>query len=101
MRIEEMRSGSSHLKKKADGEDHETYVALTNAGEALRLVEKTAETGPPCELAEPIWSVVSFDQLEAGGLTYEQAVNLMDELDANDINGLCIVTDSAADRLDD
>jgi hypothetical protein len=51
------------------------------------------------ELDQPHWAVVSFDQVEATGLTYPQAVEKMRELDANDVAGLCIVTDDAAARI--
>ena len=60
--------------------------------------ERGQETA--CELDEPLWSVVSFDKREAGGLTYRQAAALMTELNAHGINGLCIITDHAAKRYD-
>jgi len=52
-----------------------------------------------CDLQNPMWSVVSFDGRQAGGLTYRQATNLLFELDAYDISGLCIITDEAASGL--
>lgn len=51
------------------------------------------------ELDRPHWAVVSFEQVEDTGLTYPQAVEKMRELDANDVVGLCIVTDDAALRI--
>ena len=51
------------------------------------------------ELEKPMWSVISFDQRQAGGLTYKQAVDLLFELDAYDIPGLCVITDEAAARM--
>jgi hypothetical protein len=51
------------------------------------------------ELDSPIWSVVSFERHEASGLTYEEAVKKLTELDADRISGLCIVTDVAALRV--
>jgi hypothetical protein len=51
------------------------------------------------ELDKAMWSVVSFNQRQAGGLTYKQAAVLLSELDAYDIPGLCIITDDAASRL--
>lgn len=51
------------------------------------------------DLDRPMWSVVSFDQRQAGGLTYKKAAELLSELDAYDIPGLCILTDDAASRL--
>lgn len=51
------------------------------------------------ELEEPRWAVVSFDGLAAAGLTYEQAVKVMADLDTDKIAGLCIVTDEASRNL--
>ncbi len=51
------------------------------------------------ELDETSWSVVSFDQIEAGGLTYRQASELMQLLDSHGTSGLCLVTDKAASRM--
>ena len=53
------------------------------------------------DLEKNQWTVVSFDGVEAGGLTYDQATRLMDVLGDNGINGLCIITDVAGtkDRL--
>jgi hypothetical protein len=43
--------------------------------------------------------VVSFEGLEAGGLTYAAAREKLADLDAKKVTGLCIVTDHAAARL--
>jgi len=55
--------------------------------------------GPESELDTPIWSVISFEQSEASGLTYAEAVAKVKELEQQDIAGLCIVTDDAAERV--
>jgi hypothetical protein len=55
--------------------------------------------GPLSELGEACWSVVSFDKCEAAGLTYTQAEDKMAELLANNVYGLCIVTDETAERV--
>ena len=98
MKIQEMKSGILHLNKKMESERREDIFETRSAGEALRRA-----TGPPAEAAheleEPRWSVVSFDQREAGGLRYSQAAALMSELDCHGVAGLCIVTDEAAARL--
>ncbi len=52
------------------------------------------------ELDEPGWSVVSFDQIEAEGLTYRQAAELIHLLDSHGTSGLCVITDNAAARMD-
>lgn len=54
---------------------------------------------PAGELSVGMWSVVSFDRLEAKGLTYREATEKLAELQASKTPGLCIVTDSAAERL--
>lgn len=51
------------------------------------------------ELDEPIWSVVSFERVEAVGLSYAQASKLMSELDGRKVPGLCIVANAAAARI--
>lgn len=95
-----MRSGISHLnKKKIDPKAQGHYLDLSAAAAALSQAEAEESVDEACELGEPVWSVVSFDECEAGGLTYAQAVKLMTELDANGIPGLCIITDEAAGRL--
>ena len=58
-----------------------------------------AAAAPTCDLQAPGWSVICFDGIEAGGLTYQQAIKLMAELDSHRIAGLCIVTDEAAKRI--
>lgn len=51
------------------------------------------------ELNQARWSVVSFDKREAGGLTYAQAEQKLDELLGRKVYGLCIVTDEAAEKV--
>ncbi len=53
----------------------------------------------PNELREARWSVVSFEKCEAGGLTYSEAEQKINELEARGISGLCIVTDQTAARI--
>lgn len=72
--------------------------------QAARLEVTPEKTGvqderPLSELGEMQWSVVSFDKCEAGGLTYVQAEEKMAELLANNVYGLCIVTDNAAEKV--
>lgn len=92
-----MRSGFAHLRRREQDDSGSTYVSLADAAEALR----SEESAPANELDAPVWSVLSFDKLEAGGLTYSQAADLMAELDRNRVNGLCVVTDAAASRLEE
>lgn len=99
MRIQEMRSGISHLKKKMGSAPNDNYLSLAAAREALARDEELVVASQDCDLDDARWSLVSFDRREAGGLTYAQAVHLMSELDALDVPGLCIVSDEAAGRL--
>lgn len=61
--------------------------------------EKKETEQAASELNLPRWSVVSFDVCEASGLTYEAAVSLLAEKEAEGVYGLCIVTDEAASRV--
>lgn len=97
MKIQEMKSGILHLNKKVEINRRENFRvvhgntgALSAPGQALR---------PASDLDDPDWSVVSFDQREAGGLTYGQAEIAMSQLDSRGVTGLCIVTDEAARRI--
>ena len=51
------------------------------------------------ELRESRWSVISFDKLEAQNLNYPEAELKLAELLAQNISGLCIITDEAAARM--
>lgn len=64
----------------------------------LRLMsESRAREGQNVsELDSPIWSVISFDRCEASGLTYQQAVIKVTELESQNVSGLCIVTNESA-----
>ena len=94
-----MRSGLTHLKRRPEPTTNETYLEESDDGPALTL--GLHDDGPPptldaCDLDDGIWSVVCFDGIEAGGMTYAQAARLMAELDSHGVTGLCIVTDAAA-----
>ena len=101
MRIQEMRPGFSHLKKKMEDEGPENYFAA-NAAADVMIDPETGIVAPlelDCELNKQRWSVVSFDKMEAGGLSYAEAATLMIKLDSYGVTGLCIVTDEAALRM--
>ncbi len=51
------------------------------------------------ELNQPIWSVVSFEKCIKSSLTYDEALEEMNDLISQKISGLCIITDEAANRL--
>ena len=102
MKIQEMRSGILHLPRKAEVDQRpEAFEPIIppRSAPAPAAVEPLTVTPKLCELDEPQWSVVSFDAIEAGGLTYRQAAALQSALELSDVNGLCIVTDEAARRI--
>src|SRR5436190_21428476 len=99
MRIQDMRSGISHLNKRMESERRQDMFGAAAATQLEK--EPTSEVASELpdvasELDGPRWSVVSFDAHQAGGLSYRQAEALMAELDANRVHGLCIITDDAA-----
>lgn len=51
------------------------------------------------ELNAPCWSVVSFENLLASRLTYDEAARKMKEYAAQKVAGLCIVTDEAGEKV--
>lgn len=92
-----MRSGTEHLKKKVHPDEPENFFEYREARDVvLEGPDAPAAPAIACELDEPHWSVVSFSQVEAGGLTYSKAARLLAELDASGVAGLCLITDDAA-----
>jgi hypothetical protein len=61
--------------------------------------KKTSDEKALSELDLKQWSVVSFDECEASGLTYADAVKLLEELETSGVYGLCIVTDDVASKV--
>lgn len=51
------------------------------------------------ELNASQWSVMSFDDVAVRGLSYEEAVRWLAKLRSQNVHGLCIVTDEAANRF--
>ncbi|MFV0388730.1 MAG: hypothetical protein ACK5NT_08235 [Pyrinomonadaceae bacterium] len=51
------------------------------------------------ELCSKIWSVISFDELIATNLTYDEALERMAILRVENVAGLCIVTNAASTKL--
>ena len=67
--------------------------------EEQRATPEAAGEESSNELHLPVWSVISFEELEAGGLSYAQAEEKIRELEAQNVSGLCIVTDEVAARI--
>ena len=102
MKIQEMKSGILHLTKRMEGKPREEFLETLVSGEEAHpepVPDASAPQSLTCELDEPRWAVVSFEQTEAGGLTYRQAALLQAELELNNVTGLCIVTSEAAKRI--
>jgi hypothetical protein len=57
------------------------------------------QSEPSNDLDSPIWSVISFERIEAAGLDYASASRLIAELENKKVAGLCIVTNEAAARI--
>ena len=75
------------MKKKKKENPGETS-AVENSGENLRS-----------ELDAPVWSLITFDKCAANGLTYADAAEQLEKLKAENVSGLCIVTDEACARI--
>ena len=91
-----MKSGMTHLKKREAVEGQDNFFDTRDV-----VFDDEVESRPTveCDLDQPQWSVVSFDKIEAGGMTYDQAVKLLTALDMAGTSGLCVVTDASAKRL--
>ena len=99
MKIQEMKSGILHLNKKIEPELPKDFYRTLVVEEAKPVDVIVLPMAAESELDEPRWAVISFDQCEAGGLTYKQAAALISELDSHGVAGLCIVTDEAAKKI--
>jgi hypothetical protein len=97
MKIQEMKSGILHLNRRMENERQQNNFESRAIGVAF--AEPELAPAADSEIDEALWSVISFDQMEACCLTYNQAAALMAELDSQNVPGLCVVTDDAAARI--
>ena len=74
-------------------------AATAQNTETAPAVEAASDENFPSELNEPRWSVISFEKCEAIDLTYDEAARKLQKLAANNISGLCIVTNEAAQKV--
>lgn len=79
--------------------DQAKNVANSTAHPATHFLPAKLTGNGEAELDQPRWAVISFDECEAGNLTYEAAARLLAELEAKGVTGLCVVTDRTAARL--
>jgi hypothetical protein len=61
--------------------------------------KKRSDKSVQSEFDKKIWSVITFDSCAASGLTYREAAEKLEKLKAENVSGLCIVTDEAAARI--
>lgn len=83
------------MKTKDKKDQTEETVQENNAAPAEDSVEENYSS----ELNKPMWSVVSFEKVVQDGLTYDEALQKMQELIEQKTSGLCIITDSAAQNI--
>ena len=85
------------------GDRDETKAAAAAAAGSDAAVSPVEETdsneSAPNELELPQWSIVTFEGVAVRGLSYNEALKWMEKLRAQNISGLCIVTDEAAARI--
>jgi hypothetical protein len=62
-------------------------------------VETRPEADEASELDQPLWAVISFENVEGTALTYSEARELLAELDSRGVHGLALITAEAAERL--
>jgi hypothetical protein len=101
MRIQEMRSGFAHLKKKAESAEHDNVYVMhpVPKQDPWTLADDPSVISSVSELEEARWAVISFDKVEASPLTYSQAEDWLAELDLRNVPGLCIVSIETAERI--
>lgn len=66
---------------------------------AERLQEDNLSEHESSEYSERHWSVVTYESVAVSNLTYDEALDWVKKLDEQKISGLCIVTDTAAQRI--
>ena len=84
---------------KMENEEIEPDEKAADEEKAQLTADETSPETNTSELNLPQWSVVSFEKSVAGNLTYSAAIEKLNQLAAQKIAGLCIITDEAAERL--
>ena len=74
-------------------------MSFADRSQDTGLDEETSSQEVSSDLLAAIWSVISFERHEAGGLVYAEALKKLDDLERRDVAGLCVVTDDAAARV--
>lgn len=68
-----------------------------NTGETSAVEDSGENLGS--ELDNRVWSLITFDKCAASSLTYAEAAEKLENLKAEKVSGLCIVTDETAARI--
>jgi hypothetical protein len=89
----------SERKMSVKKKEKQTKAQTGAQSEPPAEAENASAEDFPRELRLNVWSVVSFEKCEAGGLTYAEAEQKLSSLKAQKVSGLCIVTDEAAARI--
>ncbi len=87
------------MKTKKEEIQESDEAAIAQSVEIAPASKAVSGEDFPSELGEPRWAVVSFENCIEAGLTYDEAAQKLRKLAAEDISGLCIVTDEAAYRI--
>lgn len=90
----------SEMKAESEGNKKSNEPAAERRKKNARTKKSAAAERFSSELGEPRWSVVSFENRVARGLTYNQAAAELKKLAAKKISGLCIVTDEAGEKVE-
>lgn len=85
-------------ESKSNPQGPEKFQIKRRPGRKYPSSNKVKKTSPPkIELDQPAWSVISADECIATDLTYEIAMQKLQELKS--VSGVCIVTNEAANRM--
>ncbi|CAN5625523.1 hypothetical protein BH24ACI2_BH24ACI2_04610 [soil metagenome] len=87
------------MKTKKEKTQESDKAAAAQSVKAAPAAEAVSDEDFPNELGEPRWSVVSFENCVETGLTYDEAAQKLKKLAAEDVLGLCVVTDEATAKI--
>ncbi len=87
------------MKTKKEESQESDEAATAQNTEIAPAAEAVSDENFSSELNEPLWSVISFEKLEAKNLTYDEAAQKLKKFAAEGVSGLCIVTDEAAAKI--
>ncbi len=89
----------SKMKRKSKDKSEKRETSANLLGEAVLFEDTDAGAKFSSELNESRWSIVTFAGVAARGLAHAEALKYLENLDKQNVSGLCIVTDEAAARI--